>query len=191
MAEAGRKSGRIRLLLMALVFFGPLVVAVWMYYGGQFAAPKGRSNHGALLEPIVSLPEMLPESTLYAGSEGFWVLLYLNPGECAAECRQALYTGRQARKMLGRDMQRLRQVFLHGESTPDTVFLAREHQGLITIEDASLLGLLEKKRPATLSPGGYYLVDPLGNLVMYFRPDIDPGRMVDDVQRLLRLSRIG
>ena len=39
--------------------------------------------------------------------------------------------------------------------------------------------------------GGYYLVDPHGNLVMYFGPDIDPRDMVDDIKRLLKLSRIG
>jgi hypothetical protein len=53
------------------------------------------------------------------------------------------------------------------------------------------MGLLDNKRPAALPAGGYYLIDPLGNLVMYFRPDIDPADMVDDVKHLLRLSRIG
>lgn len=191
MADAPRKSGRIQLLLIALVFFGPLVVAAWMYYGGQFAVPQGRSNHGSLLEPVVSLAELLPESPLHGGTEGSWVLLYLNPADCGENCRRALYTLRQSRTMLGRDMDRLKRVFLHGASAPDTVFLAAEHQGLITIEDASLTGLLDNKRPAELAPGGYYLIDPLGNLVMYFQPDIDPADMVDDVKHLLRLSRIG
>jgi hypothetical protein len=35
------------------------------------------------------------------------------------------------------------------------------------------------------------LIDPLGNLVMYFQPDLDPSQMVDDIKRLLKLSRIG
>jgi hypothetical protein len=86
---------------------------------------------------------------------------------------------------------RVKRVFLHGDSPPDTVFLTEEHQGLITIEDSSLNGLLKKKRPTELPAGGYFLIDPLGNLVMYFRPDIEPSDMVDDIKRLLRLSRIG
>ena len=56
---------------------------------------------------------------------------------------------------------------------------------------SDLSGLLTTKRPAELPDGGYYLVDPLGNLVMYFRPDMDPSEMVDDIKRLLKLSRIG
>ena len=98
---------------------------------------------------------------------------------------------RQSRLMLGKEMDRIRRVFLHGHSPPDTVFLADEHQGLITIEDSRLDSLLKNKKPAELPAGGYFLIDPLGNLVMYFRPDIDPSDMVDDIKRLLKLSRIG
>lgn len=93
--------------------------------------------------------------------------------------------------MLGKDMDRLIRVFLRGDTAPDTVFLAAEHAGLITMEDAGLQILLDEKRPANLQGGGFYLIDPLGNLVMYFRPDIDPSDMISDIKRLLRLSRIG
>jgi len=93
--------------------------------------------------------------------------------------------------MLGREMERLQRVFLRGDTAPDTVFIAKEHQGLIMAEDSRLTGLLINKRPADLPAGGYFLIDPLGNLVMYFRPDLDPADMVDDIKHLLRLSRIG
>jgi hypothetical protein len=88
-------------------------------------------------------------------------------------------------------MDRLVRVFLHGESAPDTVYLADEHAGLITLSDSGFSTLLKNKRPSELSAGGYYLVDPLGNLVMYFPPDIDPSDMVEDIKRLLKFSRIG
>ena len=93
--------------------------------------------------------------------------------------------------MLGKEMDRLRRVFLHGASSPDTVFLAEEHPDLTTIQDSGVEALLDNKRPADLPAGGYFLIDPLGNLVMYFPPDLNPSDMVDDVKRLLKLSRIG
>jgi hypothetical protein len=93
--------------------------------------------------------------------------------------------------MLGKEMDRLKRVFLHGESRPDTVFLADEHAGLVILRDENLSELLVDKKPVALSAGGYFLVDPLGNLVMYFAPDINPGDMVADIKRLLKLSRIG
>jgi len=36
-----------------------------------------------------------------------------------------------------------------------------------------------------------YLVDPLGNLMMRYPRDPDPAKLLKDLQRLLRYSRIG
>ena len=188
---ARQRTGRLQLLLVAAVFLGPLLVAAWMYYGGGSVQPQGRTNHGALLEPITNLAEELPVSAVHAHYQQSWVLLYSHDTTCDATCRDALYKLRQSRLMLGKEMDRLTRVFLHGNTPPDTVFLAEEHAGLVTIEDGSLTRLLNNKKPADLPAKGYYLIDPLGNLVMYFRPDLDPSEMVDDLKRLLKLSRIG
>jgi len=200
---------RAQMLLIASVFFGPLAVATWMYYSGAFL-PEGRTNHGALLEPIVNVVVEVPSSAVGKQGDGYWVLIYANDGECTEVCRQALYTLRQSQKMLGKEMDRLKRVFLHGVSSPDTVFLADEHAGLtvlrdddlsallnnkkpatLSLRDDDLSALLNNKKPATLSSGGYFLMDPLGNLVMYFEPETDPSDMVGDIKRLLNLSRIG
>ncbi len=188
--QAAKPRGRVQLLLIAAVFFGPLLVAAFMYYGGTFQ-PDGRVNHGALLEPIVNLHDEAPELDLSAEAEGKWLLIFEDRGACGDECREGLYTTRQSRLMLGREMDRVQRVFLHGDTPPDTLFLDEEHQGLIALADEPLSALLSSKKPRELADGGYYLVDPLGNLVLYFGPDIDPGDMVDDIKRLLRLSRIG
>jgi hypothetical protein len=184
-------KGRVQLLLIAAVFLGPLALATWMYFADQDLTPAGRTNNGVLLQPITSLQDHLPESPLYANSDGFWVLLYTNDAPCHDACERALYTLRQSRLMLGKEMDRLVRVFLHGDTAPDTVLLADEHNGLVVLNDGALKELLDNKKPADLEAGGYYLIDPLGNLVMYFRPDIDPSAMVEDIKHLLELSRIG
>ncbi|NOR35770.1 MAG: hypothetical protein GQ577_03400 [Woeseiaceae bacterium] len=186
-----QKKSRLQLLLVALVFLGPLVVAAWLYNQGESLAPSGRTNHGELLRPIINVSDQLAGVTAAKQQSRSWLLIYKNGASCDDPCRDALYTYRQARLMLGKEMDRVRRVFLHGDTLPDTVFLAEEHPGLITIEDSSLSGLLNNKRPAELPAGGYFLIDPHGNLVMYFQPDLDPAEMVDDIKHLLRLSRIG
>jgi hypothetical protein len=184
-------SGRLQLSLIAAVFFGPLLFAAWLYFQGDLIQPSSRSNHGALLEPIISLADELPDSPLHTHNSERWLLLYKHTDACDQSCRDALLTLRQSRLMLGKEMDRVTRVFLHGDTPPDTVFLADEHSGLITLSDSDLDTLLTMKKPAELPEGGYYLIDPLGNLVMYFRPDINPRDMVDDIKHLLRLSRIG
>ena len=190
MTEKKTTWARLQMFVIAAVFFGPLAVATWMYYSGAFL-PAGRTNHGVLLEPIVNLKEELAETGATDLDKGQWLLIYANEQECGSECRDSLYTLRQSRKMLGHEMGRLLRVFLHGDSSPDTVFLADEHAGLIALSDRPLAELLNNKKPAALSAGGYFLIDPLGNLVMYFQPEIDPQDMVEDVKHLLELSRIG
>jgi hypothetical protein len=190
MTEAQRPRGRLQLAVIALVFLGPLVLATWMYTSGRFT-PDGRSNYGELLEPIVNLGDVLPESPAVPLADGQWLMLYASEQACTDDCRQALYKLRQTRLMVGREMDRINRVFLHGETAPDTLFVEQEHPGLITIRDSDLAVLLEGKRPKHTMPGGIYLIDPLANLVMYFPPDLGPRELVDDVKHLLKLSRIG
>lgn len=190
MTAAKKTWVRVQLLLIAAVFFGPLAIAALLYFSGGLQ-PIGRTNHGELLEPIVNIPEALPDSPVSARIDDYWVLVYLNDGACTEVCERALHTTRQLRLMLGNEMNRLLRLFLHGESPPDTVFLNAEHAGLIILRDSAFSELLDNKRPAILSDGGYFLLDPLGNLVMYFEPALDPADMVKDIKRLLKLSRIG
>ena len=62
-----------------------------------------------------------------------------------------------------------------------------------------LLAAIEGTHVSRIPPGEFpgersdhiYLVDPLGNLMMRFPRDPDPSRMLKDLQRLLRYSRVG
>lgn len=190
--DPGRKrSGRSQLLLVALVFLLPLAAAVFLYYGGGELRPAGRSNHGTLLSPIVNLSEQIPESALVKVVEDRWALVYAHDGPCATRCRDALYTLRQSRLMLGNEMNRVLRVFLRGPDAPDTLFLETEHRGMIVLHDPATRSIFDSARPEDNETGGYYLLDPLGNLVMYFPPGVEPRDMVDDLAHLLELSRIG
>ena len=63
--------------------------------------------------------------------------------------------------------------------------------GLISLEDSGLSQVMNNRKPADVAAGGFFLIDPLGNLVMYFPPELNPRDMVDDLKHLLELSRIG
>lgn len=190
MDQTRKKKGRVQLILIMLFFLGPLIVAWWMYFG-QIWQPAGRTNHGELLDPVINLWERQPASALIAESGDNWLMIYANRAPCDDDCRQSLYMLRQSRLVLGNKMTRVHRVFLHGDSPPDKVFLEEQQQGHKTIKDDGLFQLLTENGPGDLKPGGIYLVDPLGNLVMYFPPDLDPGDMVDDIKHLLEFSRIG
>lgn len=188
-------KGRGKLILLALIFMAPLALAAWLYYSGSALTPTGRTNAGTLLEPIVELntDEEAFLSTLPADQlvEGNWLLIYAESGPCGDACRDELVRLRQIRLMLGNDMQRVVRLFLHGENAPDTVWLEEQHPGLITIQNDELMGVLTQSRPSATGPGGLFLVDPLGNLVMHFANTLNPALVLEDIEHLLELSRIG
>ena len=191
MADRRPGSGRLQLLLIAAVFIGPLIAAIWLYTAGSSVQPDARANSGTLLEPIVNLSDALPASPLHAEQGGRWLLVLSGQGECGRDCETGLYTIRQLRLMLGRESHRVARIFLHGGSPADTVVSADQNDGLIILEDTSLSVLLDSKKPDDIAAGGYYLIDPQSNLVMYFQPDLEPQDIVEDIKRLLKLSRIG
>ena len=188
--DGKNRSSKMQLTLIALAFGAPLLLATWMYKSDHLQ-PDGGSNYGTILQPIVNLTDLLPSSPVVPLIQHQWLMLYVNTSSCDQGCLEALYRLRQSRLMLANEMSRVTRVFLHGESTPDRVFLKEQHAGLITITDKDLVNLLAGKQPAEHRPGGIYLVDPLGNLVMYFSPELPPGEMVEDIKHLLELSRIG
>ncbi len=188
---AASASGRRQFLLIAAVFAVPLMLAAWMYYFDSSLAPDSGTNKGELLLPIMNLHDELARSEIHNIASNQWLMLYANAGVCGSACDDALVRMRQSRLMLGKDMRRIRRVFLHGDSAPDTVAIEQQHSGLITMTDKDLNLLLEEKQPTELQPGGLYLIDPLGNLVMYFPPNLDPKEMVGDIKHLLKLSHIG
>ncbi len=189
--NAANPRGQLQLAIMALIFLGPLALAAWLYYGGESLQPEGRANHGVLLEPIVTLDDFAPGTTLAEATEGHRRHVYANTTGCGDDSREGLYTTRQIRLMLGRELDRVVRVFLHGDAPLDTLFIEAEHEGLVTFGETSLADYLRSRLPQGTPGNGYYLVDPLGNLVLYFPPGTTPRDMVSDIKRLLRLSRIG
>jgi hypothetical protein len=184
-----------RLLIgLALMFFAPLGVSFYLYYGHGAWHPGGRVNAGDLIAPPRPLPPLaLPLQSSGKTDADFlrrkWTLLYVQQGPCAERCRTRLYETRQVRLALDRDMDRVQRVFIADGDCCDFQFLREQHPDLIAVRmspaAASLLALLPHRGERI------YLIDPLGNLMMSYAPDAKPKGMLEDMKRLLRLSQIG
>jgi hypothetical protein len=188
-----RRDRRNRRLLvgLAVLFFAPIGLSFYLYYGHSTLQPLGRVNRGVLVEP----PRELPNGALPVASNGKWVLLFVGPGDCPAQCREKLYDTRQVRLALDRDMNRVQRVFVATGPCCDQNFLAQEHPDLLTVAaaaDSPLLAALDAAGPGTAgAPGRIYVVDPLGNLMMWYSAAAQPKGLLEDMKRLLKLSHIG
>ena len=65
----------------------------------------------------------------------------------------------------------------------------------LTPISAKNLDLLRKKMvEAAINPfiqPGFFLADPLGNIILSYQGDIDPKKILSDIKKLLRASKIG
>jgi hypothetical protein len=113
-------------------------------------------------------------------------------GGCGAACREALYAMRQTRLALNNDMTRVERVFLVVSACCDRDFLAREHSGLQVLDaSATQARTLIARFPAEGREHTLFVVDPLGNLVMSYDARDNPRGLLQDLEKLLRLSHIG
>jgi hypothetical protein len=206
MTELTAHDGRQRRILIgvALMFFVPLALSFYLYYG-KFWHPGGRVNAGELIDPARPLPALaLPLAGPVSGAgasqtnpqflKGKWTFLYVQHGRCDDECRRHLYDTRQVRLALDRDMTRVQRVFIGDSDCCDMQELQAAHPDLIairaTVADEPLLNLLPSGAGAVNSHR-VYLIDPLGNVMMSYSPDMKSKGMLEDMKRLLGLSSIG
>lgn len=172
--------------------FAPFVLAYLTFY---FWAPEGRMNYGELIEPARPLPDAalaLADGQPFRLStlRGKWTLMLTNPGACDELCRRGLYHMRQVRRAQGKNMDRIERVWLITDDAPLDPALSRAFEGTYLVRAAGS-EVLREPALAGDPPGHLYLVDPLGNLMLRFPRDADPSRILRDIVRLLKVSRIG
>ena len=189
------------LAALAGLFLLPLLFAFWMYYATDWR-PGAHVNHGVLISPVRPLPHVqLPRVGLEGGvgasagtvaAEQKWSLVYLGMGSCDESCRQALYVMRQVRLYLNTDMTRVVRVFLSTGECCAREFLAHEHPGLVVLDASGPdAAPLLREFPADGREHSLFIVDPLGNLMMSYDVRQDQRGLIQDLQKLLRLSHIG
>ena len=193
-APETQRRPRLQIWILITVFFAPLLVAFLLYYGVEGWRPAGRTNHGDLIDPprALSMTSVTTVSGAAPGDvflQGKWSLVYVGDGQCDARCREALTLMRQTRLALNDDLTRVQRVFLATGTCCDRSYLDAEHAGLIVVEpDAS--GALVEQFPDARS-GRIYIVDPLGNLMMSYAPEVPQKGLLEDMKKLLKLSHIG
>lgn len=200
--EPGPPRLRTQFWLLVAIFLVPLAVAFILYYGLPGWRPAGMTNKGDLIDP----PRPLAVGTLLDPQDqpieeeifrGKWTLVYIGNGQCDPRCREALTLMRQTHLALGEDATRVRRVFLASAECCDIEYLQTEHVGLITaradeLSDRVLLAQFPEYEGVPVDRAGrIYIVDPLGNLMMSYGPDAPRKGLLDDLERLLKLSHIG
>jgi len=199
-----RRRSRLQLIAIVAVFGVPLLLAViWLQVvqsggGGEL----GDTSRGELIRPAVPLEAFALEGadgeTFDAETfRGRWTMLYVPSGACDEDCERSLYHMRQVRLALNHRMTRVQRLVVPSGGAELPGPLLAEHPGLLVAvgdeadRDAFAARVEAARGGLPAIEDAVYLVDPFGNLMMRFGPELPPGEMLKDIKHLLKVSKIG
>ena len=187
---------RVKLVSLIAIFLLPFIAGWLAFY--VFEYRPGTKNYGELVNPArpLELPQLttLDRQVLDRGYWNKWTFVLLDKQGCPELCRSNLHYLRQMIIALGRDMDRVQSLFATGQPlSPELAEFLAEFPDLsvVTTAPSALFELFELPgKPAGEVPR-LYLVDPAGNLMMTYPASNDPGSILSDLRRLLKVSQIG
>ena len=187
-------AGRWKMLAVLLVCVAPIAASYFSYY---VLRPEGRRNFGDLIEPQRPVPALATRTLGGAAGDlqslkGQWLLVTVAGGACIAACENNLYLQRQLRESLGKEKERLDRVWLviDDAAIPSALMPALGGAAVLRVSPAALAGWLQPQAGQALADH-LYVVDPMGNWMMRFPPNLDApaaAKAKRDVDRLLRAS---
>ena len=188
-----KPRGQWKLLAILAVVIGPILIAGLMAKL-QWGIPQSQTNLSSLVEPELHVQDwQLPLDPVGYGAP--WRLLVTAPAVCDEACLTLVQEARQIHIATGREADRVEHVLALAQPASDELQarLQRDYPRLQHIPlslDTYQQSLAT--HPAQWQQGAQlWVIDPLGRVVLH-RDAGKPGKnLLDDLQRLLKLSKIG
>ena len=150
------------------------------------------TNYGTFVDPIISINDINIENSLGEKFNsnvfnGRWTLVYYLKDNCLDDCLKNIYLLRQIHAALGKDMNRLQRVLISKSEFDNDI--SESYPGLTIIKNKpdKLSGLINSISSKT----SILLVDPLGNVILRYDDQFEGKKLLKDIKKLFKLSRIG
>ncbi len=184
-------KARIQLLLIILVFFLPVVLAIWL---NGWWKPSATKNHGELVQPIQHLADFAVRNA--AGQlvkekdeRGHWLLVQAIDGECDKACENIAMLLRQLHVGLGEKAYRVRRVAWLTNVSATVMPEAYPDQLRYIWPDGETMK--QTARGVLQETAGHeiLLVDPRGYIALRYPPGFDIHGLRKDLNRLLTYAK--
>lgn len=193
-------KNKLILIILFGVFLLPPLLSWYLLNYTDVPQNRDKSNNGNLIHPARPLPDA-PLLDPVSGNEhtlhGKWNLVFHHRGECNEYCVNMLYKQRQLLLATGEYSLRLHRVMIVDRQDLSSIKprLADFAGQLFLFRDSvsdNFMNTFKINTDDELVPlRRLYVVDPLGNLMMYYEEDMDPRGIIEDLRRLIKNSRIG
>lgn len=199
--EKIKKNNKITIVMLVAMFITPLILAEFVFKQADYIEARGMANKGELIDPPRILGDLALIDPLNDERQdslhGKWSLAYVAK-TCDKGCMDNVYRMRQIHISMDKHSLRVQKVLLLTDqsiSELKEMMIDFRGQQLINPDMIDVNELLNKFRlnesSSPLDENRLYIIDPLGNLMMSYKPDANPRDIYKDLKKLLRGSRIG
>ena len=170
--------------ILLAMFILPIAFGTLFFYANPNYFSESTVNYGELVRPVIATD--VDDIEIEGGDslQGIWTMAYIS-SRCDDACEKAVADMNTIRTLMNADMRRIqRMIIIEDSSTPTS-----NDKGLIKARVASekLTQILTK-----YTENAIYLIDPIGNIMLYYEPqNIDIRLVIKDLKRLFKYSRIG
>lgn len=203
-SEAQIKKNKRTMLLLFVMFAAPILLAVFVFNtdpSGKYAT----KNRGNLITPAVELKnielEFIENKKPYklVDQEHQWLMVFVGAGECDDNCKRQLVVMRQTRLAQGGEFTRVNRLYVIQDKQSDKfmkeVKAFHPDMDIVTGSKQQLENVVTQFTLADKVSVGtsnrIYIVDPIGNLMMYYELDAAASDIAKDLARLLKVSQMG
>ena len=170
--------------MLLAMFILPIAFGTLFFYANPNYFSESTVNYGELVRPVIATEEGDIEIDGGASLQGIWTMIYVS-SRCDDACEKAVADMKTIRTLMNADMRRIqRMIIIEDNSTPIS-----DDKALIKarITSEKLTQSLKK-----YTENAIYLIDPIGNIMLYYEPqNIDIRLVIKDLKRLFKYSRIG
>ena len=195
-----QRQGRKIFLLMTIFFVTPIIVVIAMYKLNW--KPTGQSN-GDLFVPARKVVETIHINSVKQTNKEInntdnlwkdkWSMVYL-ADNCGKDCEDRLHIMRQIHVSLYKDIPRMQRVLVTNQKElgdiksryPDLIILNQQNSSVDALYEQFKVDQEQSKKANRI-----YLVDPLGYLIVSYRPSIEGKAILKDISRLLKYAWAG
>jgi len=171
--------------MLLAMFILPIAFGTLFFYANPNYFSESTVNYGELVRPVIATEDSDIEIGDSASSlQGIWTMVYVS-SRCDNVCEKAVADMKTIRTLMNADMRRIqRMIIIEDNSTPTS-----DDEGLIKarVTSEKLTQSLKK-----YTENAIYLIDPIGNIMLYYEPqNIDIRLVIKDLKRLFKYARIG
>lgn len=188
-----KRSARFTLILIALLFAVPVIIAVLMNSKWWSYKPGTMRNNGLLVAPPVTAQILVDSGR---DLNGQWQLVYDMPAPCDKTCIDTATAIRQIHRASGRNQGRIGLIVLGNTQASEQESVIRDLYDQFEWSSdgsnryrASLSEARNNSESTGQDSGGVYLMDPQGNIMMFYPAGSNPNDINKDLKRLLKWSK--